>query len=56
MTKVLGMGMSTITVTAGGKGQKISLLSPRAFSQPSNRLTAWSKSGNPLSRQTGTLR
>ena len=51
MTKVLGMGMSTITVTAGGKGQKISLLSPRAFSQPSNRLTAWSKSGNPLSRQ-----
>ena len=30
MTKVLGMGMSTITVTAGGKGQKMSLLSPPA--------------------------
>ena len=29
-----------ITVTAAGKGQKISLLSPRAFSQPNNRLTA----------------
>ena len=36
---------------SGGKGQKISLLSPRAFPQPNNRLRAPSRSGNPLSRQ-----
>ena len=40
-----------ITVTAAGKGQKISLLSPRAFSQPNNCLRALSRSGNPPPRQ-----
>ena len=40
-------------VTAAGKGQKVSLLSPRAFSLPNN--WALSRSGNPLSRQRCSL-
>ena len=37
MTKVLGMGMSTITVTAGGKGQKN--LSPQPHARFPNLTT-----------------
>ena len=57
MTRVLGNGDVHITVTAAGKGQNISLLSPRAFSQPNNwdRSFARSRSGNPLSRQRCSL-
>ena len=51
MSLGFGNGDVHITVTAAGKGQKISPLSPRAFSQPNNRRTALRRSGNPLSRQ-----
>ena len=47
MTKVLGMGMSTITVTAGGKGQKISLLSPARFPNLATVLQPGASQGIP---------
>ena len=48
ITGVLGMGMS---ISRRREKDKISLLSPRAFSQPNDCLSAPSRSGNPRSRQ-----